>query len=245
MLLTRGGLLPLRAPPLRRCVAPRPSPLKRRAVERDVEGDPLGKFCPVPIDQQPIQELKELQEILLFDWATLPFNEFMKKLAFLWTGICVISFPVSAATFDPMSEPVPFFIAGSCGSLFIVMIVVFRLFLGWSHVGQRLVSETVEYEESGWYDGQIWTKTQDILYRDRLESNCTVKPALDRLKTTLLTVSGSFVTCLLVLSFIQPSHPPPPTREEIFARASAIETEDYWTRVRKFEPWLFEDTEDQ
>ena len=93
------------------------------------------------------------------------------------------------------------------------MIVVFRLFLGWSHVGQRLSSETVEYEESGWYDGQIWTKTQDILYRDRLASGFTVKPALDRLKTTLLTVSGSFVTCLLLLSVIEPSHPPPPTRD--------------------------------
>ena len=87
-------------------------------------------------------------------------------------------------------------------------IIVFRLFLGWSHVGNRLVSETVEYEESGWYDGQIWTKTQEILNRDRLASSYTVKPALERLKTTLWTVSGSFVTSLIALSFLQP--PPPP-----------------------------------
>ena len=134
----------------------------------------------------------------------------MKRLVFLWTGFCIISFPVSAATFDPQTDPIPFFIAGSCGSLFVVMIVVFRLWLGWSHVGQRLGSETVEYEETGWYDGQIWQKTQEILDRDRLASNFTVKPAIKRLNTTLLAVSGSFVTCLILLSFIEPSNPLPP-----------------------------------
>lgn len=136
----------------------------------------------------------------------------MEKLVWLWAGFSVISFPVSAVTFDPQMEPVPFFIAGSCGSLFVVMIVVFRMFLGWSHVGQRLLSETVEYEESGWYDGQIWTKTPASLDRDRLASSFTVKPALDRLKTTLFTVSSSFVTCLLLLNAIQPAAPPTPTR---------------------------------
>lgn len=26
---------------------------------------------------------------------------------------------------------------------------------GWQHVGDRLISATVEYEETGWYDGQV------------------------------------------------------------------------------------------
>lgn len=32
-----------------------------RATENDLEEDPLGQFCPVPKDQQPLEELKELQ----------------------------------------------------------------------------------------------------------------------------------------------------------------------------------------
>ena len=27
---------------------------------------------------------------------------------------------------------------------------------------------TVAYEESGWYDGQIWVKTPEILIKDKL-----------------------------------------------------------------------------
>lgn len=32
---------------------------------------------------------------------------------------------------------------------------VLRLYLGFSHVGSRLLSATVVYEETGWYDGQV------------------------------------------------------------------------------------------
>ena len=30
-----------------------------------------------------------------------------------------------------------------------------RIYLGWSYVGDRLLSAAVEYEETGWYDGQV------------------------------------------------------------------------------------------
>jgi hypothetical protein len=41
------------------------------------------------------------------------------------------------------------------GSSFIVTVLIWRLYLGWQHVGDRLISATVEYEETGWYDGQV------------------------------------------------------------------------------------------
>jgi hypothetical protein len=39
---------------------------------------------------------------------------------------------------------------------------------GWSYVGDRLLSAVIPYEESGWYDGQMWVKPPEILARDRL-----------------------------------------------------------------------------
>lgn len=43
------------------------------------------------------------------------------------------------------------FIAGaSFGSFLAVSTVAVRLYLTWSYVGERLLSATVEYEETGW-----------------------------------------------------------------------------------------------
>ena len=33
---------------------------------------------------------------------------------------------------------------------------------GWSYVGDRLLSAVIPYEESGWYDGQMWVKPTEV-----------------------------------------------------------------------------------
>lgn len=33
---------------------------------------------------------------------------------------------------------------------------------GWSYVGDRLLSAVVPYEETGWYDGQLWVKPPEV-----------------------------------------------------------------------------------
>lgn len=33
---------------------------------------------------------------------------------------------------------------------------------GWSYVGDRLLSAVVAYEETGWYDGQMWVKPPEV-----------------------------------------------------------------------------------
>jgi hypothetical protein len=33
---------------------------------------------------------------------------------------------------------------------------------GWSYVGDRLLSAVVPYEETGWYDGQMWVKPPEV-----------------------------------------------------------------------------------
>ncbi len=41
------------------------------------------------------------------------------------------------------------------------------------------------YEESGWYDGQIWIKTPEMLTKDRLIGTYYVIPLLKRIKLTM------------------------------------------------------------
>jgi len=58
------------------------------------------------------------------------------------------------------------------------------------------MNASVNYEESGWYDGQTWIKTNEILIQDRLIGSYEVLPILHRLRLTLtlnlLLILGSF-----------------------------------------------------
>ena len=59
---------------------------------------------------------------------------------------------------------------------------------------------TVAYEESGWYDGQIWVKTPEILIKDKLAAQYQVKPILDKIKNTLFAFSFLIFFALYIIS---------------------------------------------
>lgn len=40
--------------------------------------------------------------------------------------------------------------AGTLGALAVVAAAVIRIYLGWAYVGSRLLSASVDYEETGW-----------------------------------------------------------------------------------------------
>jgi hypothetical protein len=67
--------------------------------------------------------------------------------------------------------------------------LLLRIYLGWQYVGGRLLSAVVEYEETGWYDGQMFVKPPRVLARDRLLGTYEVKPVLARLRG-LLAAAG-------------------------------------------------------
>ena len=66
-------------------------------------------------------------------------------------------------------------------SLSLPFLFSIRLYLGWNHIFKRLTSEKVEYEESGWYDGQIWMKPVNLKEKESLIASLEVKPILKNL----------------------------------------------------------------
>ena len=66
-------------------------------------------------------------------------------------------------------------------SLSLPFLLSIRLYLGWNHIYKRLTSEKVEYEESGWYDGQIWIKPVNLKEKESLIAFLEVKPILNNL----------------------------------------------------------------
>ena len=55
---------------------------------------------------------------------------------------------------------------------------------------------TVSYEESGWYDGQVWVKPPEILLQDRLVGTYEIYPGLLRLQSTLVFLLVLFLASI-------------------------------------------------
>jgi Conserved in the green lineage and diatoms 27 len=154
--------------------------------------------CPVPTDQQPLNEYEELKTAWLFRDCTLNWREYITNIAWVWGFSWLVSGPVAAASFPPQKYSVHFVLCGAAGASLGVIFILVRMYLGWGYVRDRLYSTTVFYEESGWYDGQTWIKPQEILTRDRLIVTYEIKPILQRLQFTFAGLAGMYVIGTIV-----------------------------------------------
>lgn len=155
--------------------------------------------CPVPSEQQPINEYEQLSSSWFFGWTNQGWLVYLRKLAWVWGISWLLTGPVSAASFPPGKHPLLFFLGGATGAMFFVALVLLRLYLGWKYVRDRLYSPTITYEESGWYDGQSWTKTAEILTRDRLIVSYQIEPILKRLQQSLVAIALWFPLAAIMM----------------------------------------------
>ncbi|XP_048134166.1 uncharacterized protein ycf36 isoform X2 [Rhodamnia argentea] len=137
---------------------------------RNGSNTPSGTECPVPLEQQPINEYQDLSTSFPFSWAAGDFVEYCSRLFVMGASFALlVGLPVAWLGAPlPESEPAKRALGAVSSGIVVVTLAVVRMYLGWAYVGNRLLSATVEYEETGWYDGQIWVKTAEILARDRL-----------------------------------------------------------------------------
>nr|YP_010902896.1 hypothetical protein REP59_pgp084 [Hypnea flava]WCH54950.1 hypothetical protein [Hypnea flava] len=148
--------------------------------------------CPVPFDQQPLNEYLELKKSCFFAWSVLSFNKYINTVFSIFILFLIFVIPIISIIFSNKISLfyVLFYSVLSVNVIFILLFI--RLYLGWSYIVKRLLSATVFYEESGWYDGQIWIKTADILTKDRLIGLYEINPYIKRIKYSLLI-------CILLL----------------------------------------------
>ncbi|MEY3462252.1 MAG: hypothetical protein RLZZ468_30, partial [Cyanobacteriota bacterium] len=76
-------------------------------------------------------------------------------------------------------------VAGLAAAIALPTLLLVRQWLGWSTVHARLVRERVDYEESGWYDGQVWEKPLAWRQQDLLVAQHQVRPVLARLQQAI------------------------------------------------------------
>ncbi|XP_039117374.1 uncharacterized protein ycf36 isoform X1 [Dioscorea cayenensis subsp. rotundata] len=188
--------------------------------------------CPVPLEQQPVNEYQALSDSFPFSWAAADLFAYCSRLAITGVSFSLfIGLPVSSfGTADPRARALG---AASAGILSVTLAVL-RMYLGWAYVGNRLLSATVEYEETGWYDGQIWVKTPEVLARDRLLGSFSVKPVLSRVKLTLVGLAVSLVLCVLL--FINIENPKDSSQEAELKAIAGVYND---ASAKSFEPDAF------
>ena len=136
--------------------------------------------CPVPREQQPTNEFIELSKSVVFSWPKTK-----KSLTFIlikfWLGAFVLFLVISSGSIYFKTSIIKYILLSFFSSLSIPLLITIRLYLGWNHIFKRLTSERIEYEESGWYDGQVWIKPLVLKEKESLIASIEVKPILKNL----------------------------------------------------------------
>ena len=154
---------------------------------------------PVPLNQQPLQEFKQLSTSWFFSWAITKNYKFYRSLTFCWMIFLPIAITISYGSIDLQNRPLKLYFLSCIASLVLPSILLIRQWLSWNYVYKRLKSVIIEYEESGWYDGQIWEKPTDWREKDLLIAQHEVKPALDRIKKGIYFILT--ITFIAIISF--------------------------------------------
>ena len=136
--------------------------------------------CPVPREQQPTNEFIELSKSNIFSWPKTKKSLILVLIKF-WLVAFVLFLIISSGSVYFKTSILKYILLSFFSSLSIPLLISIRLYLGWNHIFKRLTSEKIEYEESGWYDGQVWTKPLILKEKESLIASMEVKPILKNL----------------------------------------------------------------
>jgi len=156
--------------------------------------------CPVPRDQQPTNEFIELSKSLIFSWPKTKKSLILVLLKF-WVGAFLLFTIIASGSIYFQTSLLKYILISFFSSLSIPLLISIRLYLGWNHVFKRLTSERVEYEESGWYDGQVWIKPLVLKEKESLIASNEVKPILKNLIQIFSIISVLALSGILLFQY--------------------------------------------
>ena len=156
--------------------------------------------CPVPREQQPTNEFIELSKSKIFSWPKTK-KSLINILLKFWLGAFILFIVISSGSVYFKTSLLRYILLSFFSSLSIPLLISIRLYLGWNHIFKRLISEKVEYEESGWYDGQVWEKPLVLKEKESLIASIEVKPILKNLIQILSIISVLALSGILIFQY--------------------------------------------
>nr|YP_009502134.1 hypothetical protein [Porolithon onkodes]ASB29735.1 hypothetical protein [Porolithon onkodes] len=159
-----------------------------------------NNICPVPFDQQPLNEFYALKKSCFFSFFGFKLSKYIYRLFILGIILVLLCTPFVIKSINFSWKL--FILDEFFCTILLLSLVLMRLYLGWSYIISRLFSATIFYEESGWHDGQIWIKTPEMLTKDRLIGTYYVLPLLYRIKWTFVILGLCFVMNFVFYSLL-------------------------------------------
>ena len=158
-------------------------------------------ICPVPRDQRPLNEFNSIRNSWINSWPLLEKKFFYRKLILSWIFITPISLIISYGSDYLKNNILELTLISITSALLFPLLLLSRQWLSWLYIYKRLNSENIEYEESGWYDGQIWEKPIDWRAKDLLIAQHQVKPIINHLQIIIITLLSVTLLSLLFIIF--------------------------------------------
>ena len=156
--------------------------------------------CPVPREQQPTNEFIELSKSKIFSWPKTKKSLILILIKF-WVGAFALFLLISSGSVYFKTSIFRYTVLSFFSSLSIPLLISIRLYLGWNHIFKRLISEKIEYEESGWYDGQVWEKPLVLKEKESLIASIEVKPILKNLIQIFSIISVLALSGILIFQY--------------------------------------------
>jgi hypothetical protein len=125
-----------------------------------------------------------------FAWPAGGSLPLIRSLALSWLLVLPVALLVAGGSFTLRHEPLRLGMAAATAAGLLPLLLLSRQWLGWAYVRKRLIAETVEYEESGWYDGQVWEKPIAWRQQDLLVARFQVDPVMRRLRLSAALAAG-------------------------------------------------------
>lgn len=139
---------------------------------------------PVPPEQRPREEFAQLSRSWFFVWPQHGWTSLLRPLLISWLLVLPLTLLVASGSFSLRRVPLLLVAVAALAAMALPLLLLVRQWLGWSYVNRRLLSERITYEESGWYDGQVWEKPLAWRQQDLLIAQHEVRPVLARLRQT-------------------------------------------------------------
>ena len=157
------------------------------------------RICPVPTNQRPLNEFNCIRNSWLISWPFLEKSIFYRKLILSWLFTTPVSLTISYGSDHLRNNIFELTFVSFTASLVFPILLLTRQWLSWIYIYKRLKSEKIEYEESGWYDGQIWEKPIDWRAKDLLIAQHQIKPILDHLEVIIILILSVITFSLLFI----------------------------------------------
>lgn len=164
----------------------------------------------VPVDQRPSNEYLNLMRQPTFPWASQESGDLGLgiRLGVIYVAFfCLVCYPISGATWVDEGYELQKISASNVGAMSVLLVLLLRLYSGWGYIGSRLKSKVIEYEETGWYDGDFEEKSEAEKARDLFLYRSNVAPVEERLKKFTLIIGGVWVASCLAFNAATSSNP--------------------------------------